>query len=65
MLNFGTKMKIIFTQKVKYHKRKRKKKKIGGLPSHVELMLFNLVQFLIWILTLISMLGNILEIIKI
>ena len=60
--NFGMRRSIVATKKFNYYNWKRK---IGGLLSHRELMLLNLVQFLISILTLISMLGNILEIIQI
>ena len=64
--NFDMRRSIVATKKFDYYNQKRKKRrKIGGLLSHQELMLLNLVQFLISILTLISMLGNILEIIQI
>ena len=64
--NFGTKRRIVATKKFDYYKRKTKKrKKTGGLLSHQELMLLILVHLLFWILTLISMLGNILELMKI
>ena len=44
--NFGTRRSIVATKKFDYYNRKRKKRrKIGGLLSHRELMLLNLVQF--------------------
>ena len=65
--NFGTRRSIVATKKFDYYKQEEEERggRLGGLLSHRELMLLNLVQFLISILTLISMLGNILEIIQI
>ena len=45
---FGMRRSIVATKKFDYYKRKRKRsRKIGGLSSHQEWMLLNLVQFLI------------------
>ena len=46
--NFGTRRSIVATKKFDHYNRNRKRRrKIGGLLSHRDLMLLNLVQFLI------------------
>ena len=45
--NFGTRRSIVATKKFDHYNWNRKRRKIGGLLSHRDLMLLNLVQYLI------------------